>query len=64
MIIVLLIILITIPIQLCSNSTTGIVGVRLVFDVICMFDIVITFNTGYQNMNTKKIVMNRSKVAM
>ncbi|KAK9731358.1 hypothetical protein QE152_g13707 [Popillia japonica] len=56
--------LLVVPIHMAFQDYIAQSVVRSGFDFLFLGDIIITFNTGYQNIRTKKIVMDRCKVAV
>ena len=62
---VLLILLVFIPIDICMMHSFQYYSFpRILLDTMCMVDIYMSFNTGYQDHASKKVVMNRRAVAL
>lgn len=65
MMFVFLFLLILIPIEISSNDVVwGLTSTKFFFDLLCCADIGITFATGFYNPNTKKIILDKKRIAM
>lgn len=65
MMFVFLFLLILIPIEISSNRIIWwLTSTKFVFDLLCCADIGITFATGFYNPNTKKIILDKKRIAM